>query len=157
MNWDAISAVAEAAGAVATLATLVFLAVQIRDNTAAMRASVFNQKSDSWAAAMRPLLEPAHTELFLRGLRSYKQLGQDDKLRFGVLLGAMLDQLAGLIEHEQRGLIEESVLVPYDTYFAELFRLTGAREFWEVQRPMYVAAVCARIDRAVARHSAAKS
>jgi hypothetical protein len=153
MSWDAISALAEVAGAVATVATLAFLAVQIRDNTAAVRASVFNQKTDSWADAMRPLLDPGHTELFLSGLRSYQALGAADKLRFGVLVGAMLDQLSGLIEHQQRGLIAESALAPYDAYFAELFRWAGAREFWEVQRPMYSGAVRARVERALASRS----
>jgi hypothetical protein len=80
MNWDAVSALAEVAGAVATVATLAFLAVQIRANTAAVRASVFNQKTDSWADAMRPLLDASHTELFLSGLRSYRALGAADKL-----------------------------------------------------------------------------
>jgi hypothetical protein len=149
MNWDAVSALAEVAGAVATVATLAFLAVQIRANTAAVRASVFNQKTDSWADAMRPLLDASHTELFLSGLRSYRALGAADKLRFGVLVGAMLDQLSGLIEHQQRGLIAESALAPYDAYFAELFRWAGAREFWEVQRPMYPDAVRARVERAL--------
>jgi hypothetical protein len=150
MSWDAISALAEVAGAVATVASLVFLAVQIRANTAAVRASVFNQKTDSWADAMRPLLDAGQTDLFLRGLRSYKALGAPDKVRFGVLVGAMLDQLAGLIEHAQRGLVAESALAPYDAYFAELFKWEGAREFWEVQRPMYSTVVCARIERSLA-------
>jgi hypothetical protein len=157
MSWDAVSALAEVAGAVATVATLAFLAVQIRDNTAAVRASVFNQKTDSWADAMRPLLDAAHADLFLRGLRSYKALGAEEKLRFGVLVGAMLDQLSGLIEHSRRGLVAESALAPYDAYFVELFQWGGAREFWEAQRPMYPDAVRARIDAALARRAAARS
>jgi len=154
VSWDALSAWAELAGAVATVATLAFLAVQIRDNTAAMRASVFNQKTDSWADAMRPLLDAGTADLFLRGLRSYTALDTAEKLRFGVLVGAMLDQLSGLIEHRQRGLIEESALAPYDAFFAELFHWAGAQEFWQAQRPMYPDAVRARIDRARAGRAA---
>jgi hypothetical protein len=154
VSWDALSAWAEVAGAVATVATLAFLAVQIRDNTAAMRASVFNQKTDSWADAMRPLLDAGTADLFLRGLRSYAALDTAEKLRFGVLVGAMLDQLSGLIEHRQRGLIEESTLAPYDAYFVELFHWAGAQEFWLAQRPMYPEAVRARVDRALAGRAA---
>jgi hypothetical protein len=147
MSWDAVSALAEVAGAVATVLTLMFLALQIRDNTAAVRASVFNQKTDSWAGAMRLLLEAHNSELYLAGFRSYKALTTEQKLRFGVLVGAMLDQLAGLIEHRQRGLIEESALVPFDAYFREFFRWEGAREFREAQRTMYVASVQERVAR----------
>jgi len=46
MNWDAIGAIAETLGAVAVVATLVYLSSQLRQNTAAMRAA----KLESWAA-----------------------------------------------------------------------------------------------------------
>jgi hypothetical protein len=38
MNWDAISAIAEVCGALAVLITLVYLAVQTRDNVKVMRS-----------------------------------------------------------------------------------------------------------------------
>ncbi len=39
MNWDAIGAVGETLGAIGVLITLAYLAVQIRQNTSAMKAS----------------------------------------------------------------------------------------------------------------------
>ena len=150
MSWDAVSALAEVAAAIATLLTLVFLALQIRENTAVVRASVFNQKADSWADAMRPLLEPQNSELYLSGMRSYKALTTEQKLRFGVLVGATLDQFAGLIEHRERGMIDESTLAPFDAHFREFFRWEGAREYWEAQRPMYVSSVQERVERLLA-------
>ncbi len=39
MNWDAIGAAGEVGGAIGVIITLVYLAVQIRQNTRAMRAS----------------------------------------------------------------------------------------------------------------------
>jgi hypothetical protein len=39
MNWEAIGAVGETVGALAVLVTLVYLAVQIRQNTKAVRAA----------------------------------------------------------------------------------------------------------------------
>jgi hypothetical protein len=55
MSWDAVSALAEVAGAVATVPTLAFLASQIRNDAAAVRGPVSNRKADSWAAARRSL------------------------------------------------------------------------------------------------------
>ncbi len=39
MNWDAVGALAEVAGAIGVLLTLVYLAVQIRHNSASVDAS----------------------------------------------------------------------------------------------------------------------
>ena len=40
MNWDAFGALAEALGAVAVIATLAYLSVQIRQNSRMMRAQI---------------------------------------------------------------------------------------------------------------------
>ena len=39
MNWEAIGAVGEVAGAIGVIATLLYLAAQIRQNTRAMRGA----------------------------------------------------------------------------------------------------------------------
>jgi hypothetical protein len=40
MNWDAIAALAEVLGALAVLASLVYLATQIRQNTQMVKSSI---------------------------------------------------------------------------------------------------------------------
>ena len=47
MNWEAIGAVGEVGGAIAVVATLVYLATQIRQNTSAIRASSAQAFADS--------------------------------------------------------------------------------------------------------------
>jgi len=47
MNWDAIGAVGEVSGAIAVVATLGYLAVQIRQNTSAVRANSAQAFADS--------------------------------------------------------------------------------------------------------------
>jgi hypothetical protein len=43
MNWEAIAAVGELLGASAVLITLIYLAVQIRQNTAAVATSIYER------------------------------------------------------------------------------------------------------------------
>ena len=47
MNWEALGAIGEIVGAVAVIATLGYLAVQIRQNTRALKASTHQSLSDS--------------------------------------------------------------------------------------------------------------
>jgi len=51
MDWEAIGAIGEVGGAVAVVATLIYLAGQLRQNTKALRSSTyqaFNDSSFSW-------------------------------------------------------------------------------------------------------------
>ena len=40
MNWDAVGAIAELAGAIAVVATLIYLTVQVRQNSDLLSASL---------------------------------------------------------------------------------------------------------------------
>ena len=42
MNWDAVGAIGEVAGAIGVIATLIYLSVQIRQNTRAMRGATLD-------------------------------------------------------------------------------------------------------------------
>lgn len=48
MNWEAIGAVGEVLGALAVVLTLVYLAIQIRQNTSSTRASTYSDTTDGW-------------------------------------------------------------------------------------------------------------
>lgn len=69
MNWDAVGAVAELVGAVATVATLAYLALQIRQATATARAQIRQSIADSQihyltARATDPFLRRATLKLY---------------------------------------------------------------------------------------------
>ena len=47
MNWDAISAIAELLGALAVIVTLIYLAVQLRQQNTVTKAQIEQQRADS--------------------------------------------------------------------------------------------------------------
>ena len=47
MNWDAVSAIGEIAGALAVFASLMYLAVQIKHSNNAMKAQAFQERSNA--------------------------------------------------------------------------------------------------------------
>jgi len=89
MNWDAIGALAEAIGAIAVIVTLVYLAIQLRQNTRAIERStergVFDDAND-W---MYKIIEsPELAELYLAGMKDELR-STSDRLRFSLLLNAL--------------------------------------------------------------------
>ena len=49
MNWDAISAIGEATGAIAVLLTLVYLSIQVRHNTKIASADLSSRGQASFS------------------------------------------------------------------------------------------------------------
>ena len=47
MNWDAIGAIGELIGAIAVVITLIFLTVQLKQNTKSIRASTRSQHTEA--------------------------------------------------------------------------------------------------------------
>ncbi len=72
MNWEAISAIGELLGALGVLASLIYLAVQIRDNTRSIQAASLQSVLDGPRdRSLLPMAGSGETSaIFARGLNS---------------------------------------------------------------------------------------
>ena len=92
MNWEAIGAVAELLGAIGVIASLVYLATQIRHgqeqmdrNTRALRAGTYQQFQQSMKeTTLSQLTEPELGAIINRGLTDFEKLNDDEMRRFAV-------------------------------------------------------------------------
>lgn len=91
IDWNALGALGEIVGALAVVLTLVYLAVQTRQNTEAVRHA-FTRGVMEDANAWRFLIveHPDVSELFRTGLRSPESLDVNDKYRFRMFLDALV-------------------------------------------------------------------
>ncbi len=100
MNWDAIGAIEELLGAVGVIASLVYLATQIRQsrdqmsqNTRAMRAETCQlHRTDKEQSMLAALTVPRLSKTVASGMANFEQLNQDDAFQFnfwlhGVMIG----------------------------------------------------------------------
>ncbi len=89
MNWDAIGAVADAIGAVVVVVTLIYLTIQIRQNTKAIEHSTDRAVFDDAFKWMYTLIEdPDIAELYIAGMKGEEQT-TSDRLRFSLLLNSL--------------------------------------------------------------------
>ena len=87
MNWDAVGAIAELLGAVATVAMLAYLAVQIRQASATARAQIRQSAADSQIN----YLNSRATDPFLRraSQKSFSGKELDEEEHYGLQLHLM--------------------------------------------------------------------
>ncbi len=143
MNWEAVGAIAEVVGVIAIFVSLVYVAVQIRQNT---QQAARNVKANELAAFERNIesgnrirelliLHPEVTELLVKGNASYRDLDSTEKVRFGLLLrnifagiqGAYIRQLA--IGHDPLGFDSSAMVVD------DLVQHLGVREWLDKNEP----------------------
>ncbi len=79
MNWEAIGAVGEVAGAAGVIASLIYLAVQIRQNTRSVEAATYQSVAESLADASYRLVNAPSSPLdrillFIGTMRRYENL-----------------------------------------------------------------------------------
>ena len=90
MNWDAIGAIAELLGAIGVIASLVYLATQIRhsreqmsENTRALQAGAYQQLEESvYRKVMDDLTIPDLERIIRVGTSDIEQLSEEDMFRW---------------------------------------------------------------------------
>jgi hypothetical protein len=142
MNWDAVSAIAEILSSVGVIASLVYLAIQLRQNNELMSAEARQSRTESSESAFRAMAENADlAEIFVKA-RQGQKLSAVEGQRFMAYWMALLVNLQATFR-ELRPEELESVLNRYRTYQAALPELNAV---WSQVRTNLVPAFVELMD-----------
>jgi len=111
MNWDAISAIAELLGALAVIVTLIYLAVQLRQQNTVTKAQIEQQRADSviQLATVLSVTENRilYTKVVLdRGLTA-ADLSKEENAHIKIILSPLRANLENMYQQFQSGYISE--------------------------------------------------
>ena len=117
MTIQDLGSIGELVGAIATVATLVYLATQIRHNTRVTRTSSLQSMLDGGRDRMiQPvIMDPGVADFFARGVTSFEGLSSRDQVRFTWYLVEVVLQMQNVWQlHEERII----AAVDYDAWLA---------------------------------------
>jgi hypothetical protein len=139
-EWGAVG---ELIAAVATIATLIYLALQLRQNTAAIELSEFRAvESDAKDSRTRIVEDRSVAELYLTGLTTPEALDQIDKFRFRM----MLDQL--FFEWQSQMYFLKGETNAADYFIAKTLSSPGGSMYWEkVPRQIFESEFVSHVDK----------
>lgn len=87
MNWDALGALAELLGAIAVIATLVYLAAQVRENTKSLKGFSVDSTLNAGMNMTQSLADdPELGTLFGQGMENWGTLSEEERMRLIYLL-----------------------------------------------------------------------
>lgn len=133
INWDAIAAIGDLVGAVGVIVTLIYLAVQLRQNTAASQLTAI-QNSVENSARFSELLA-THDDLarlFWRGLSDPDSLDAAEKRRFvGTLNVFMRREVVAFYLHRE-GVMPDHLWAARQAALTSTFNQPGLRMYLSV-------------------------
>ena len=139
MNWDAVGAIAELAGALGVVASLAYLAVQIRQNTAQMERSARASRGAAYQGVVgymqghsSPVALDADTsEIVRQGLQDIGSLSEAEHFRFNWIMGGQLISYDNAFYQSKDGVVS---LERWETMLCQLrwfLAAPGFRDWWE--------------------------
>ena len=109
MNWEALGAIGELVGAIAVLITLVYLSLQIRENSKAQTLSTYNSFIDGYMRLNEWFTEtPERTELALIIVgESDRELSGTETFQLNFMIRAYANHLLRMLRLYEAGTIQE--------------------------------------------------
>lgn len=138
MNWEALGAIAELVGAIGVVATLVYLAVQLRSNTRSLNAAGYQAVTDNFGTLNRDLANSEDlAEIFLKAREDHGSLTKIEWVRLhGYFYGAF-SAFESLFHGYARGTIDEELWDSAQDGIRDWFELTAFTEWWETANPRF--------------------
>jgi hypothetical protein len=140
MNWDAVGAISEIVGVVAIIASLIYVAVQIRQNTDIARATIVHETSVSFSRFHELLSADAElTDIYLRGVKG-EDLTEIETRRFNSLIEITMAYLED-VDHQYKSdlYFDEDDDIDLILYIAPTYRRLFCsplfRKWWKEQAP----------------------
>lgn len=133
MNWTAFSGIAETVGAFGVIVSLIYVGLQIRQNTIASRASNYQQWVDTQVNVNRALSDdPAMTELADRANQDFASLSTAELLRLQMVFYNHFTQWNVAFTNDKYSLLdrEKAELVTHG-YELLLHHTPAFRHMWE--------------------------
>ena len=140
MTLEDLGNIGEFVGAIAVVVSLLYLAMQIRQNTRTVRTSTYQAVLDaSLRVNENVLLDPALSRIFQVGRRDPAQLDEEELARFRVLVGQHLGLYEALHLQHRQGAIDDDFYSGRLDALRRLIVQPGIRATWDRRGKAYYA------------------
>lgn len=124
-------------GGIAVVATLIYLAAQIRQNTAMITAQTVQASVDATQRVLLFRAEQPQLRAILRKARSNQELSQDEYEVLASYLQAAFMNFQARLMHNVRGVFDKSVNESYELILRDYLYQAYVRRWWENARALY--------------------
>ena len=137
MNWEAIGAIGEVVGSLAVIASLLYLAIQVRSNSAIARAESQRELLDITPIMGMTASNPALVRTIQAALTDFDQLSKADQAQFHSWAHVLCAKIESAFRMHQAGMMEEASFIAYRRAFLGFIDTKGGARWWEVTQGLW--------------------
>jgi hypothetical protein len=158
MTWEALAAIAQLAAVVGLIPSLIYLAVQVREQNKERRRDAVAVLTGQWAAMVKTLVESSEfAEIYLRGIQQFDSISPAERLRFGAFLATFFKNSEGLYYYYKDGTLEAAHWAQVKRTMTDLASYLGTRAWWSVRRHWHTEEFAALLDQIIKEAPEAKA
>jgi hypothetical protein len=137
MNWDAIGAVGEIIGALAVVASLVYLAIQIRSQNRETRMLAVHETSTAFRESIGVFSDPAKAEIYIRGNADFESLTDTEKFVLIAGMQGILRVWEEAYHQHQAGRLPNQIWDVMSKQYAAVISGQSLANVWELRKDFF--------------------
>ena len=147
-----LTAIGQLAAVCFGIPSLIYFAIQIREQTRERRQSAVNALTVQWGDLTQALHENAEfTALFLRGVQSFHDLDAVSKLRFSAFQNRFFKNFEGMYYSRREGILSPELWDEIERTMSDFLAYNGVRQWWQTRKHWHTEAFACVVDAIIAR------
>ena len=140
MTIEVIYYISQIVAVIGIFASLIFVGIQIRQNTRATRASAAFEGTHSWASTNERLVTAWSDEMIVRAVASFdpaktlSDFSEADRIRLTVLYRALFQKLEGMYFLFKYGSLDKAIWEARLDWAAGTIKVPFYRQWWEFEK-----------------------
>ena len=152
MNWEMLAAVGQLAAVVVGIPSLIYLAVQIREQTKERRQAAVNDLTVQWGDLTKSLHDSTELgAIFLRGVQSFADLDAVAKLRFSALFNRFFKNFQAMYFSHRAGILGDSQWGEIERTMSDFIAYPGLQQWWQTRKHWHSEEFQRVVDAIIAR------
>ena len=134
MNWEAVGAIGSAVGAAAVVITLVYLAVQIRENSRQLRLTSTMALNSLVNQGFDPIYNNSETiHIWTTGLSSPESLTEAELETFFLFMARLFNPFETAVTHDSLGALDADTLTRYVAFWKNIIQTPGGKAWLDAE------------------------
>jgi hypothetical protein len=158
MNWEMLAAIGQLATVFIGIPSLIYLALQIREQTSERRQSAVHALTVQWGDLTCALHEdPEFGAVFLRGLESFTELDAVSKLRFSAFFNRLINVFEGMYFSHADGTLMGSSWDKIERTMSDFIAYRGVQDWWKTRKHWHTEEFGRVVDAIIAKGTEPKA
>src|SRR5215471_7900822 len=138
INWEALGAIANVLAAVSVIATLIYLSVQIRQNTKAVRSSSIQNLVQSFSTTAQAAVENEYVvPLLLKANAGAESLTEEERGRLHFWFIMTFRRFEGVYFQRDLGIVDAAVIDGFERSHIAVLASKSAQAWWANSKAIF--------------------